>query len=150
VDRRAGGTSMITATPIGTATLHQYNDNHVLFHWNNGEPSSTVTATPTGIFIPGEGNGFTVEVPADAKPHTLRVYLSSFGAVHQLTAHLSDGSQPDYAHKQIYPIAANGLYRAYAFAFKSAVAGSTFQVSWVNTHDHYGGANVTLQAATLE
>jgi hypothetical protein len=150
VDHRAGVTPKITATPIGTAELHQYTDNHIVFNWNDGTPSTLATQTPTGIFIEGVANGFSLQVPADANAHTLRVYLSSFGADYQLTAHISDGSLPDYVDTQSYPLGANGLYRVYTFAFKSAAPGATFQVSWVNLLDHYGGANVTLQAATFE
>jgi hypothetical protein len=150
VERRAGVTPLITAIPIGTGPLHQYTDNHVVFSWSNGQPAGAVNATPTGVFIVGQGNGFQVQVPAESTPHRLKVYLSAFGADYQLTGHISDGSFVDYVDQQYYQLADNGLYRVYTFTYKSATPGTIFTVSWIDTHDHFGGANVTLQAATLE
>jgi len=150
LDHRAGSAPSITAQIIGTGPLHQYTDNHVVFSWSNGTPSSAATGTATGVFIEGVGNGFHVSVPAGPTVHTLNLYLSSFGADYRLTADLSDGSSPEYVDEQIYPVASNGLYRVYRFTYRSLTPNATLDVRWVDALDRYGGANVTLQAATLQ
>jgi hypothetical protein len=150
LDRRSGVTPVLNATVIGSGTLHQYTDNHVIFDWSNGSPTGSVTGTPTGVFILGVNNGFKVTVPAESTPHTLRVYLSAFGADYKLTAHMSDGSAPDYVDAVVNPTGKGGLYRMYTFTYKALNQGQTFSVSWIDTVDHFGGGNVTLQAATLQ
>jgi hypothetical protein len=150
MDRRAGSTPAITAESVGPNILHQYNDNHVTFDWTGGSPTADVVSTPTGIFILGMGNGFKVTAPAEPTMHTLRIYMSAFGADYHLVAHVSDDSAPDYTDDLVNTVMNGGVYRMYTFNYKSKAPGQTFSVTWVNTMDHYGGANVTLQAATLQ
>jgi hypothetical protein len=150
VDRRAGSIPAITAEALGPNILHQYNDNHVTFDWSGGSPTANAVSTPTGIFILGVGNGFRVTAPAEPTMHTLRIYMSAFGADYHMIAHVSDNSAPDYMDDLINTVMVGGVYRMYTFNYKSNTPGQTFTVTWVNTMDHYGGANVTLQAATLQ
>jgi hypothetical protein len=150
VDRRAGSVPAITAEPVGPNVLHQYTDNHVVFDWSGGSPTANAASTPTGIFILGVGNGFKVTAPAEPTMHTLRIYMSAFGADYHMIAHVSDDTAPDYIDDLVNTVPMGGVYRMYTFNYKSKTPGQTFTVTWVNTMDHYGGANVTLQAATLQ
>jgi hypothetical protein len=98
----------------------------------------------------GAGNGFSLTVPAEPTQHTLRIYLSSFGADYRLTAHMSDNSAIDYTEDMVNEVTGTGVYRLYTFMYQSLMPGQTMNVSWVDTKDHFGGSNVTLQAATLQ
>jgi hypothetical protein len=153
VTRKAGITSLITdLTTIGTTTqLHQYTDNHVIFSWSDGAPTATHSGSSTGVFILGEGNGLSIDAPADGTVRTLRIWLSGFGCDFQVGAHLSDGSDWDYNDTVINPNPMNvGIYKVYTFVYKSLNPGQTLKVRWTDVKDHFGGGNVTLQAATLQ
>jgi hypothetical protein len=153
VDRKAGVTPLISSvTPIGTGELHQYTDNHITWQWSGGAPTANEPGSTTGIFIYGVGNGFMLSAPASPTLRTLSVYLGSFVSDFKVTAHISDGTALDFSETVVNPnpIDDPRIYRRYTFSYKSLTPNQTFEVSWTNIKDHYGGANVSLQSATLQ
>jgi hypothetical protein len=151
VDRKANVTAVIpTVTVVGGQTLHQYTDNHVTFSWTDGNPTPSSVGTNTGVLTGGVGNGFKLSVPVSTTSHTLRLYVSAFGADLRIVAHLSDGSACDFTDLVSNAVLKGAIYREYSFTFASPNPSQTLDITWTDDHDWYGGANVTLQAAAYE
>ena len=74
-----------------------------LFDWSNGDATASASAATAGLQHDGEatppstlGDGFSFTVPAGPATQILSVYVATNRADGTLTAHLSDGSAPDY------------------------------------------------------
>jgi hypothetical protein len=144
------GTALIGAlTIVGTGPLHQYTDNHLSFSWTNGTPVASNSGTTTGVLIYGAGNGFSIDVPADQTVRTLRIYMSGFGADYRVVGHISDGSAYDYDVTILHTVN-DAEYRMFTFSYKSLMPGQYLRVTWTDLKDYFGGANVTVQAVTLQ
>jgi hypothetical protein len=150
VDRKSGASELGELTQIGSADLHQYINSAVTYSWSDGAPTASVAGTTNGIYALGEDNGFALSAPALVTPRTLRVYVSSFGADFSITAQLSDGSAAPFFERVIHSGKPSSVYRMYTFVYSSPNPDTTLDVSWVDDHDHFGGANVTAEAATLQ
>ena len=138
-----------------------YTDNFLGFTWSDGTPTASASNSTTGLY---EANGeFTFTVPAGTASQTLKVYVGGVTAGAALSAHLSDGSAPDYMDGDpsfANPITgtlssaasggfapdANHFDGVYTITFKAASAGQTLTITYGQTS---GGGNVTLQAASL-
>ncbi len=138
-------------TLIGAAYSGAYGDNFLSYTWTDGTPTATATNSTTGIY---EGGGaFQFTVPANTTSQTLKVYVGGVSATTTFTAHLSDGSAPDYTDSTLASGAdvkfapdANHFVGVYTIVFKAASAGQTLTIM----HQQTGGTgNITLQAATL-
>jgi hypothetical protein len=150
VDRKGGVPKLFSDfITIGKPDLHQYTDNHITFVWSDGTPNKTMPGTTSGVFNLGAGNGFALHAPADPTPRVLRVYVSGFGEDYRFDAMLSDGSAPDYTDITINNGTTDRIYKKYTFVYRSEQPNALLVVHWTGIKDHYGGANVTLQAATL-
>src|SRR5262245_6291237 len=90
LDRKAGVTPQIPDfTPNGFTGPFSYADNYNGYSWRDGTPTSSMTNTPTGVWMYGRSNGFELRWPADTTPKTLKIYAGTFGAVGEFTATLS-------------------------------------------------------------
>jgi hypothetical protein len=154
IHKSTGGTQISNVTVVGTQTL--FTNNPVAFSWGDGTPTGSYTGT-AGAGI-GENSGavnntYTFTVKADTTARILRFYCGQFaGASPQLTAHLSDSSQPDYVDSTLNSgnasataIAVSGVYTIY---YKAASASQTLTVTWKMTTAP-GSATFNVCAATL-
>ena len=92
----------------------------------------------------GPGTGFRVDVPADTTTRTVQVYVGGNASTGRMTAHLSDGSSPDYVDASL---AAAGVFDGvYTIVYRAGSAGQTLQLSWVQLS---GGGYVSLQGVAL-
>jgi uncharacterized membrane protein len=132
-------------------TVSRYANNGVGFTWTDGTPTSTATNSTTGVFVPGQGNGFRVTAPADKTTRTLRVYVGAWRATARMLAHLSDGSALDYTDTSLTNSAGVTTLGVYTLVYAAASAGQTLSVTFTQSAPTVGGTigNVTLQAATL-
>jgi hypothetical protein len=144
-NRKSGVTAQLSNyTAIGTGTVSTYNGDARLVSWSDGTPLASSASNPDGLFITGVGQGFSITAPADANSRTLVVHLGGWNSGGTLTAHLSDGSAPDFTDVQ----ALNSVQydRNYTLTYRAATANQTLTVTWLMTS---GTGNVTLSAASL-
>ncbi|HWS31898.1 MAG TPA: hypothetical protein VN408_04055, partial [Actinoplanes sp.] len=142
INRRGGGNSI---EDLGTTgNRGRYENNPQRFSWTGGRPTTATTRTPTGVYACGEGNGFTLRVPAGPATRTLRLYAGVWMAGGRLTTTL------------------NGLTRTSTLENRDAIstnrfeirfrapAGSKLTVTWKTTDSYHPTCgNVDMQAATL-
>ena len=135
-----------TFTVLGTGTLITYFNDHRTVDWSDGNPAASSSGNRNGIYINGTGQGFSFTAPADTTLRTLVVHAGGYRSVGTLTAHLSDGSAPDFT--DVTSLATGQFDRNYTLTYQSAAAGQTLTVTWKMTAGSSSG-NVTLNAATL-
>jgi hypothetical protein len=144
LNRKSGVIAQISNYAIvGSGTVSTYNSDVRALSWSDGTPLASASST-TGLFINNSGNGFTLTVPADASARELTVYVGGWQSGGTLTAHLSDGSAPDYV--DITATAGGSYDRNYTLTYNAASVAQTLTISWVMTS---GNGNVTLGGAAL-
>jgi Abnormal spindle-like microcephaly-assoc'd, ASPM-SPD-2-Hydin/Protein of unknown function (DUF1573) len=129
---------------IGEGQVYPYGDDPRPFAWFDGSIRLKTDHDTSGVFTPGIGNGFSFRAPADRSVRTLIVHVGGWYSSGTFTAHLSDGSQPDWV--DVSPLV-NGQYdRNYQITYSAASARQTLTISWTMSS---GAGNVTLNAASL-
>ena len=146
LNRKSGNLPMIsTYTLIGSDAALVYSNDPRAVSWTDGSPLKNSTANQAGLYINSKGNGFAFTAPADTMLRKLIVHVGGWLSAGTLTAHLSDGSAPDFVDST--PIA-NGQYdRNYTLVYEAASPGKTLQIRWINSAN---GGNVTISAAALQ
>lgn len=150
-DRKASGTGQITNyTQLGTNTVVLwYGNSTTFFSWTDGTPDPALTGITSGIYFPGETNGYEVTVAADTTPRLFNIYVGAWAGHIYFEAELSDGSAPAYIDETLSHDTAGGPNRRYSIIYAANSAGQTLKVrAWVISVVNPFG-NVTLQAATL-
>ena len=159
VNRKAGGGSQISGvTELGTGYLDATSGFGMSAHWSDGTPAAAENDTHSSLWLNGVGHGFRFSAPADTQERTLRVYVGAInGAAGALTAHLSDGSAPDYLSTTFNgnrappwsPVPA-GFTVVYTLRYRAASPHQTLVVTWTlaGEPNSFSG-QARLQAATL-
>ena len=145
LNRKSGVTAQVsTYTVVGGGSPTIYTNDPRPMNWNDGTPTAAMTDDRKGVSIGGTGHGFSITAPADTTNRTLIVHVGGSSSGGSLTAHLSDGSAPDFTDTTSNT---SGLYdRNYTLTYQAASASQTFTVTWVMGS---GTGNVTLVAAAL-
>jgi hypothetical protein len=145
---KQGGT-LVPNVSILEDQRQRYTDNAVSFSWTNGAPTLTASGTTTGIYAPGEDNGFQFTVPADGTLRRLRLYVGLYGARGRIEASLSDFSAAPFIDESLANTSGNS-YRVYTLYYSAASPAQTLTVRWtaITIFDESYG-NVTWQAATV-
>jgi len=144
VNRKITGGNLITATVIGSSTPILYTNDPTTYSWSDGEPSRTITRTPTGIYVSGIGRGFKITVPAQTTRQTLRLYFGLFQSSGNVTVTLS--STPGTYTKTIEDPATAITNVCFVIDFAASSSGEVLTVVWEQST---GDGNVTLQSVTL-
>jgi hypothetical protein len=79
---------------------------------------------------PNGNQGWSFSAPADVAPRMLSIYAGGFQAQITLTAHLSDGSAPDYTVTKTYGGAGMDLF---TIAYHAAGAGQKLTVTFIKS-----------------
>ncbi|HXJ58716.1 MAG TPA: Ig-like domain-containing protein [Verrucomicrobiae bacterium] len=134
---------------IGGGPVQRYADNFTGYSWTDGTPTATASASHTGVFIIGQGQGFALDLPADLTPRTAKIYVGLYGAQGNFQAYLSDFSAPAYTDESLADVFGN-TYAVYTITYTAASQGQTLHVRHraKQLYDNEFG-NVTLQAVTL-
>ncbi len=144
-NRKAGVTAQISNYKVvGAATVYAYNPDLRPLSWTDGTPTASSINNENGLYIGGNGNGFSFTVPADTGTRTLAVHVGGWESGGTFTAHLSDGSVADFTDTT--PNTAAQYDRNYTLVYNAASAGQTLTVTWTMTS---GTGNVTLSGAAL-
>jgi Bacterial Ig-like domain (group 1)/PcRGLX-like protein central beta sandwich domain/Dockerin type I domain len=146
-NHKSGSPKISAATLIGSAALNRYINNSTSFTWTDGTPTTTATASTTGVYVIGQNNGFSFTVPADTTPRVLNVYVGAWRAQGQFAAHLSDNSSPDYTDSTLNNTAGVTTLGVYTLTYAAGSANQTLTITYTMSSATSG--NVTLQAATL-
>ena len=145
INRKATSATLIGALgSFGATALRFPGNGRTQYLWSGGTPTAN-GATHAGLYLPGQGSGFTLTVPADTEPRTLRLYLGGWRAQGQLEASLSDGSAADF---QVTMANLNGVFdRIVTLTFRAGSTGQTLNLRYTMSG---GTGNVTLSAAAIE
>ncbi len=144
VRKASGGSQISSYTLVGNSTPTILISDSRSCSWTDGTPTATASNNKGGLSLAGASNGFTFTAPADLTLRTLTVYVGGKGEGGKLTAHISDGSSPDYVN--IQPSAAGQWDATYTISYQAAVAGQTVQISWLQNS---GSGTISLTAADL-
>ena len=144
--KASGGSKIGNFTVIGSASAGTYSGDERAISWSDGTPTGSSSGNTSGNFINGVGNGFSIAIPAGPASQTVVLYCGVYAGQARPTAHLSDGSYPDYIDESII---ANGVAvdANYTIVFKAGSANQTLTLNWVLIN---GGGNVTLHGAALQ
>jgi hypothetical protein len=142
-EHKASGAGQLSDSTVlgGTGTV--YGNDLRTMSWSDGltAPSG---ANTQGVFVAGTASGFSFSAPADTATRTLTLYGGGFNSRGMLSAHLSDGSAPDFVDTTP---SGTGQYDAvYTLTYQAASAGQQLTVQWTQFS---GAGNVTLQGAAL-
>jgi len=148
-DHRASGDGQISNyTVIGGGHVHRYATANVAYTWSDGQPTTSASASTTGVYVIGAGDGFSLTVPADTTTRTLTIYVEVYRAQGVLTASLSDDSASQYADASLSnPNGALGA--AYTITYQAASANQQLTIIFSVQTNYVSGGYVALQAATL-
>jgi hypothetical protein len=110
------------------------------FSWTDGTPDAAITAGNTGITAPKAGQGLSFTVPADTSPRRLTIWTSAHFADGTLTAHLSDGSAPDFVqtvHANAgAPFPTENVPTTFTLDYAAASDGQQLTVTWTESADN--------------
>jgi hypothetical protein len=144
-DRKAGVKPQLTNyTLIGSGNVSTYSPDSRLISWSDGTPTASSSNNASGLYINGVGQGYSITAPADGNPRTLVVHVGGWNSGGTFTAHLSDGSAPDYTDVQ--PTSSVQYDRNYTLTYQAASAGQTLTVTWKMTS---GSGNLHWNAVSL-
>lgn len=132
---------------VGAVTPVVVAGNLVNFVWTDGAPTAATAATANAVYIKGQGNGFTLTVPASLTQRTLKVYVSALDAKGKLEATLSGASAPytGYIDSQ-----AALKYGVFTIDFKAAAVGQSLTIKYTVDNAYDINTGVSLQAITLK
>jgi hypothetical protein len=144
LDRKAGVTAQLSNYSIvGFGPATSYGNDLRSLSWSDGSPTSSSLVNTTGLFISGVGQGFSFSAPADGTARTLTVHVGGWFSSGTLTAHLTDGSAPDFTN--VTSMAFGQFDQNYTLTYQSAST-ATLIVTWSMAA---GTGNVTLNGAAL-
>lgn len=159
VTRKATGGNQISGwEKIGTGYLDRTPGFGLSARWSDGTPTARVDDTHASLWLNNVGTGYRLSAHADAATRTLRVYVGGIeGARCTLTAHLSDGSAPDYVSHTFNGNAAfdwapvPGAFTAvYTLRYHAAGPNQRLVVTWtLDGEPNRFLGQARLQAATL-
>ena len=150
-DHKSLVTSLIpNYTGLGNTQAVQFTTYHIGFSWTDGMPTVADTNSTTGVYKNGDGEGFSITVPADTATRTLRLYSGGQSpSTTKVVAHLSDGSAADYTASTMFGSGDTGAQyeRMVTLTYRAGSSGQTLRVDWVQV----GALGfVHLHAATLQ
>jgi hypothetical protein len=146
LNRKAGVPPQLSSySVVGSGTVLTYSNDPRSLSWTDGAPTASSANNFNGIYIVNVANGFSFTAPADTSSRTLVVHVGGWYSGGTLTAHLSDGSAPDFVDTT--PSVFGQYDRNYTLTY---VAGSTAQTLTVTWKMASGTGNVTLNAAALQ
>lgn len=157
--RKATGGGQIGALePVGAGYRDRTPGFGMSVRWSDGAPTARTDDTHASLWCNNVGTGYRFSAPADTSERTLRVYVGGLsGAACVLTAHLSDGSAPDYVSKTFdanlaFPWAPvpDSFTAQYTLRYRAATPGQKLVVTWtLDGEPNRFLGQARLQAATL-
>ena len=127
------------------------------FNWTDGSPDAAVSGGHGGLTAPAVGQGLSFTVPAGKGPQRLTIWTSAHYANGTLTAHLSDGSAPDYSQTidaepgQFAGVSEN-VPTIFTLEYEASGPGQTLTVTWTDDTNNGcpGCDDIVLYGAALD
>jgi Tol biopolymer transport system component len=123
------------------------------FSWTDGTPDAAVSGGDVGITAPKVGQGLSFTVPADTSARRLTIWVSAHDANGTLTAHLSDGSAPDFVQTVNgfpgAPFPSNNVPTTFTLDYAAASDGQNLTITWTQDTVNAGSDDVALYGAAL-
>jgi hypothetical protein len=127
------------------------------FSWTDGSPDAAISGGYAGLTTPKVGQGLSFTVPAGTRSRTLTIWTSAHYADGTLTAHLSDGSAPDYTQTiQAFQgdalSSGENLPAIFTLHYAAASRNQQLTVTWTESSDHPCAPNcsdIVLYGAAL-
>ncbi|HVO90197.1 MAG TPA: hypothetical protein VMV45_16795, partial [Casimicrobiaceae bacterium] len=142
-DHKSGGSGAIANVVALGGTAFTYTNDPRLMTWRGGTPTASGSTTG-GLYIAGRDHGFRLILPADTTVRTIQIYIGGWASTGKLTAHLSDGSNPDFIDTSLSGTAQyDGVY---TLTFNAATSGQQLTLDWTQASS---AGNVTVQGAAL-
>jgi hypothetical protein len=125
---------------------------------SDGEPVCALSDTDASLWWNGVGHGYTIAAPAGTDERILRVYVGGIeGGRGKLTAHLSDGSAPDFVSTTWngnrsfdWSPVPGGFTAVYTLRYRAASPGQMLHVAWsLDGEPNRFLGQARLQAVTL-
>jgi hypothetical protein len=152
VDRKSGVQPQIsTYSLVGNGTVQRDSTNSGAYNWSDGTPTASLGGNqPSGIYVQGLNNGFTITIPASPTQRTLKVYVGVYHAKGKLTASLNGKIYQD-ATLEMNDVNRGSLVDncIYTLAFSGA-PGQMLTVSYTLMASGGSDAYVSLQSAALQ
>jgi len=147
-DKASGGGQISDVSQVGGGSnVGGWADPSRTVTWSDGTP--TPSGTDDGyIWSNGSlGSGYSFTVPAGTAPQTLLVFYGASTATCTISAHLSDGSAPDYSNSNTGP----GAWLE-TLTFQAATDGQVLTVTLLKTGNNAGftDGSADLVAAMLQ
>ncbi len=126
--------------------------------WSDGQPVRELSDTHASLWWNGVGHGYTIEAPAGPTERVLRVYVGGIeGGRGKLTAHLPDGSAPDFVSTTWngnrsfdWSPVPGAFTAAYTLRYRAASPDQMLQVTWaLDGEPNRFLGQARLQAVTL-
>ena len=128
VTRKSGVTAAISPVRTGSGTPTTYVGDRRNLAWSDGTPITSSTGSSTGIALGAIGSAFSFDVPADANPKRVRIFLGGTAARATLRAHLSDNSSPDFVYSSA---AVGGAFDAdFTITYQAATSSAKLTLTW--------------------
>ena len=156
--RQISDLSIVNGDGTATRGFGGFPDNSLPFNfdWTDGAPDATGTAALGGIAAPALGQGLSFTVPADTSMRRLTIWTSAHYADGTLTAHLSDGSAPDFVQTihavPSSPGPSQNLPAIFTLDYRAATDGETLTVTWTqsaNDNGCVGCQDIAIYGAAL-
>lgn len=135
-------------------TLYSYNDGDVLFSWTDGFRTASVDGTRHGVYLYGNSQGFTINVPAGMAELEMTLYVAVSESGGRVEAkwdqplYYDSGIEPDFT-SAVVSSAIGRKHFAYDLVFQSDTQ-STLYVTFVEFHRLGQYDYTSLQAVTLK
>ena len=142
-DHKNTGNAQISDFAFLGAVPSIYSNDPRALSWNDGTTTACASSSE-GVSVTGTSTGFLITVPADAATRTLKLYVGGSNSRGMLSAHLSDGSAPDFVDTGFSSTARYDV--VYTLNYHAASDHEQLTVLWTQFS---GGGSVTLQAAAL-
>ena len=128
---------------VGSDPGRQSGGGGTAFRWSDGTTQPQGTSTQKGAVVCGAGNGFSLTVPADTTPRTLRFYVNVWHGQGLLQTSLSDGSAASYTDTSLTDTQ-SGQAGVFTLTYAAASAGQHLNVHWTSV----GTGCIVAQGAT--
>lgn len=147
--RKAGVKTQISDyTLINIGSVGVYANDPRGLSWSDGTPTQSISNDTWGVYADSVvGAGFSFTVPASTQVGILTVHVGGYVSNATFTAHLSDGSAPDYVDNAAG--APSQYDRNYTITFAAGSPLATLTITWIMGSGFGGGGNVTLNGAAL-
>jgi Tol biopolymer transport system component len=157
--RKISDLTVVNGNGTPTRGFGGFADNLVPFNfdWTDGSPDAAVSGGHGGLTAPAVGQGLSFTVPAGKGLQRLTIWTSAHYANGTLTAHLSDGSAPDYSQTidaepgQFGGVSEN-VPTIFTLEYEASGPGQTLTVTWTDDTNNGcpGCDDIVLYAAALD